>query len=138
MNKIGNIIGDEAKDRNENYQIALSSSTVAALREYKSQSVQNPYDLVICTSKGTPMSPANLRREWQRLIRLRQVPQIRFHDLRHTHASLMLKQGEHVKVVSERLGHSKIQMTLDTYSHVMPNMQAEAANRFDALLANAN
>ena len=59
---------------------------------------------------------------------------IRLHDARHTHASLMLKQGIHPKVVQERLGHSSIQMTIDTYSHVAPGIQEAAANRFDEIL----
>lgn len=56
---------------------------------------------------------------------------IRFHDARHSHASLMLKQGTHPKIVQERLGHSSIAITLDTYSHVAPGLQEAAANRFD-------
>ena len=60
---------------------------------------------------------------------------IRLHDARHSHASLMLKQGAHPKVVQERLGHSSIQITLDTYSHVAPGLQEAAANRFDEAFA---
>jgi len=56
------------------------------------------------------------------------------HDLRHTHATLMLKAGVHPKVVSERLGHANISITLDTYSHVLPGLQEAAAERFDVLL----
>jgi len=59
------------------------------------------------------------------------VKVIRFYDARHTHASLMLKQGAHPKIVQERLGHSTISITLDTYSHVAPGLQEAAANRFD-------
>lgn len=59
------------------------------------------------------------------------MPKIRFHDLRHTYATLLLKQGIHPKIVSERLGHANI--TLDTYSHVIPSMQKEAAESFDKL-----
>ena len=60
---------------------------------------------------------------------------IRLHDARHTHASIMLKQGIHPKIVQERLGHASIQMTLDTYSHVAPGLQEAAANRFDELVS---
>ncbi len=60
---------------------------------------------------------------------------MRFHDLRHAHATLMLQQGTHPKIVSERLGHSTIAITLDTYSHVLPGLQREAADAFDDLLA---
>jgi len=59
---------------------------------------------------------------------------IRLHDARHTHASLMLKQGVHPKIVQERLGHSTIAITLDKYSHVMPGLQEAAATRFDDVL----
>ena len=62
------------------------------------------------------------------------VKVIRLHDARHTHASIMLKQGIHPKIVQERLGHSTIQMTLDTYSHVAPGLQAAAAARFDEVV----
>jgi hypothetical protein len=61
-------------------------------------------------------------------------PHIRFHDLGHTHASLMLKSGIHPKIVSERLGHASVAFTLDTYSHVVPGLQEAAAERFDKML----
>jgi integrase len=62
------------------------------------------------------------------------VPRVRFHDQRHTHATQLLNEGVHPKVVSERLGHSNIGITLDTYSHVLPGMQEEPAQRVDASL----
>jgi integrase len=62
---------------------------------------------------------------------------LRFHDLRHAHASLMLQQGIHPKVVSERLGHSGVGITLDIYSHVLPGLQAEAAAQLDRLFGTA-
>ncbi len=58
------------------------------------------------------------------------VPKIRFHDLRHTHASIMLQLEKHLKIVSERLGHSRTSITLDIYSHVTPNLQVDAAKKF--------
>jgi integrase len=61
------------------------------------------------------------------------VPKIRFHDLRHTHGSLLIKEGIPVKVVSERLGHSNIAFTTQTYQHVMPGIQAEAAQTYERL-----
>lgn len=60
---------------------------------------------------------------------------IRLHDARHTHASLMLKQGVHPKIVQERLGHSSIQVTLDIYSHVAPGLQQAAAHKFDSIFS---
>jgi integrase len=96
------------------------------------------YDLAVCTSKGTPVNPENLKKTYERLIKEADVPKIRFHDLRHTHATMLLAQWVHAKVISERLGHSNIKITLDTYSHVLPNMQEEAANQIDALLSKSN
>jgi integrase len=65
---------------------------------------------------------------WNRLRDKASMRRITFHDLRHTHASLLLKNNVHPKVVSERLGHSSIQITLDTYSHLFPNMRVDAAD----------
>ncbi|MER9357886.1 tyrosine-type recombinase/integrase [Mesorhizobium sp. M0514] len=72
--------------------------------------------------------------EWVRVLGKTSLPRIRFHDLRHTHASQMLSAGVHPKVASERLGHSTIGITLDLYSHVMPGMQADAAEQVDVAL----
>ena len=71
---------------------------------------------------------------WLRLAKRADLEGIRLHDARHTHASLMLKQGVHPKIVQERLGHSTIAITLDTYSHVTPGLQEAAASRFDEVL----
>lgn len=69
------------------------------------------------------------------LIEKAKVPKIRLHDLRHTHATLLLSKGINVKVVSERLGHSNIKVTLDTYSHVLPTMQQEAVKKLDDIIS---
>src|SRR3972149_4450697 len=76
-----------------------------------------------------------LRGAWRRLAKAAGLERLRFHDLRHAHASLLLQQGVHPKIVSERLGHSGVNITLDTYSHVLPGLQAEPAARLDELLA---
>jgi len=75
-----------------------------------------------------------LTHEWTRLLAKTSLPRIRFHDLRHSHATQMLAAGVHPKIASERLGHSTIGVTLDLYSHVMPGMQADAAEQVDAAL----
>src|SRR5690606_12756602 len=90
--------------------------------------------LVVCTRYGTKVLPRNLNRTWYKLRDKAGVTSIRFHDLRHTHATLMLKQGIHPKIVSERLGHSSIRVTLDTYSHVVPGLQKAAADQFGKML----
>lgn len=90
--------------------------------------------LLFCTEGGEPIHPALFSYYFQRRVRLAGVRRIRFHDLRHTHATHALRAGIHPKVVSERLGHSTITITLDTYSHVLPSMQREAAEAVAALV----
>ena len=83
---------------------------------------------------GTPRAPATLTHAFTKLVRRIGLFGVRLHDLRHTHASLLLQQGVHPKIVSERLGHANIQITLDTYSHLLPGMQEAAADTFDKAL----
>jgi integrase len=78
-----------------------------------------------------------LTRLWERFLGTTTLPQIRFHDLRHSHATHMLSSGVHPKIASERLGHATVGLTLDTYSHVIPGMQADAVARIDAAFAEA-
>jgi len=87
-------------------------------------------DLVF-SNLGKSLLPGTITHAWGKLVNKTRLKAIRLHDARHTHASLMLKQGIHPKIVQERLGHSTIQITLDTYSHVAPGLQAATANRFD-------
>lgn len=103
-------------------------------REFMGERWQD-HDLIFPSSIGTPMSQSNLHREFKLLLQEAKLPDIRFHDLRHTAASLMLKQGVSVKVVQERLGHSDAAMTLNVYSHVIPGMQREAAEKMDEITA---
>jgi integrase len=88
-------------------------------------------DLVFSTVDGKPLRPNTITRAWTVLAARAGLKVIRLHDARHTHASIMLKQGIHPKIVQERLGHSSIAITLDTYSHVSPGLQEAAAKRFD-------
>jgi len=147
LSKDGKKFLSGAKTDSSVRSIKLSNETIAVLKKHKARVAKEKlkcgpdyvdYDLVICTSKGTPVNPENLKRTFERLIKAAGVPKIRFHDLRHTHATMLLAQGVHAKVISERLGHSNIKTTLDIYSHVLPNMQEEAANQIDALLSKSN
>ncbi|AUS09971.1 site-specific integrase [Laceyella sacchari] len=133
------LVFQEPKTKSSRRVIAITDDIVAALKKHKALQNQNKlllgagyqdHDLVVCTSKGTPIIPSNFRRHYKRMIREADVPKIRFHDLRHTHATIMLQLGEHPKVVSERLGHSRTSVTLDVYSHVIPNIQGGAAKKF--------
>jgi integrase len=91
-------------------------------------------DLVFSQFDGKPLLPNTVTHAWIKLVRRNGLGNIRLHDARHSHASLMLKQGTHPKIVQERLGHTSIAITLDTYSHVAPGLQEAAANRFDELV----
>lgn len=93
------------------------------------------HDLIFCTSRGTPLDLPNItRRYFYPLLERAGLPRIRVYDLRHTCATLLLAANAHPKVVSERLGHSSVTLTLDTYSHVLPSMQAGPADQLEGML----
>ncbi|WP_027725456.1 site-specific integrase [Tuberibacillus calidus] len=128
------------KTKSSHRTIDLSDKTIQVLLDQKKKiehekSLDIGYqdnDLVFCTPLGTPLHPSNIRkRVFNKLIEKAQVPKIRFHDLRHTHATLLLQKKVNPKVVSERLGHANVKITLDTYSHVLPTMQKEAVQKID-------
>ena len=89
--------------------------------------------LVFCNG-DSPLHPRTVSRAWTEACHQAGVRVIRFHEARHSHASLLLKQGVHPKIVQERLGHANIQITLDTYSHVVPGPQELAAQGFDDMI----
>jgi len=91
--------------------------------------------LVFCQSNGKPLHGHNItRRDLRQVLKRARVPRVRFHDLRHAHASHLLKQGVPVKVVQERLGHATPAVTLGIYAHVLPHMQEEAAKHLETQL----
>ncbi|MCI0609112.1 MAG: site-specific integrase [Anaerolineae bacterium] len=91
-------------------------------------------DLVFPSGAGTPITASNIRRAFRKLLAASGLPKIRFHDLRHTAASLMLNHGIPVLIVSKRLGHSKPSITIDVYGHLIPSRQEEAAQLMDNLM----
>ncbi|KOS01815.1 site-specific integrase, partial [Paenibacillus polymyxa] len=92
-------------------------------------------DIVIFNLKnGKTVFPANLSKAYKKDVISAKLPHIRFHDMRHTHATMLLEKKMNVKVISERLGHSKISVTLDTYSHVLPSMQQEVADELEQMI----
>lgn len=134
----------EAKTDRGRRTIALDDTTIAALREHRRAQTEERQlmgtayedtDLVFCREDGTPMWPRSLTRAFARIVAAAGLPQIRLHDLRHTHATLALQAGVHPKVVQERLGHATISITLDVYSHAIPAMQEDAAARVAALVS---
>jgi integrase len=136
----GSYVFTEPKSARSRRTIALSPSSVQVLQDhYEKRKLEQTMlgiplkddDLVFSTPDGKPLRPNTVTRAWTMLAARAGVKVIRLHDARHTHASLMLKQGIHPKIVQERLGHSTIAVTLDTYSHVAPGLQEAAAKRFD-------
>ena len=125
-------------------QVALDGATVAALKGWRTRQVAERLalgaayadnDLIFCRADGVPYSPGYISAEFKAQAKAAGLPTIRLHDLRHTHASLMLQQGIHPKVVSERLGHGSTAFTMDVYAHTTPALHADAAESVAALLA---
>ena len=137
----GHLWLDEPKTARGRRTVDLPACAVRALREHRNRMLAEREDLqelVFCDTQGGPVRKSNLvRRSFLPLLRQASLPRIRFHDLRHTAATLLLLEGVHPKVVQERLGHSQISITLDTYSHVLPSMGRDAAKKLDALLGEA-
>jgi len=133
----------EPKTSGSNRVVALGKLTIEKLKKHREiQSKQKTEagkkwqenDLLFPSTIGTPLDPRNIAKHFENLLKEIKIPRVRFHDLRHTAATLMLQRGIHPKVVQERLGHSSISLTLDTYSHVIPSMQGDAADEIDDLL----
>ncbi len=91
-------------------------------------------DLVICTETGTPQDPQNVLRVMQRFCEAAKVPKIRFHDLRHTHAFILLSTGLDIVKVSARLGLANPRVTLEIYAHILPSNQDEVAEIFENVM----
>ena len=123
--------------------IELGQLAVSALRAHRDRQTSlqkqvgshwQDLDLVFAGPKGGPTDPSWSRQVFYKALGDAKLPRVRFHDLRHTAATLALMQGVHPKVVSEMLGHGTIGLTLDTYSHLLPTMHQQAAAAMDAIL----
>ena len=90
--------------------------------------------MVFCNIYGDYLDPAHLRQRFDKLLKEAGLPDVRFHDLRHSAATILLSMGIPAKVVQEILGHSQISMTMDIYSHVMPTLQQDAMNKLNQAL----
>ena len=139
----GKKLQQETKTKSSTRTISLMNQTLVDLQKQRKKVEKlrrtagegyKEHDLVVCTKFGTPIIPRNLLRSFYDLMKKAGVPKIRFHDLRHTVASLMLSNNVNPKVVKEIFGHSDIRVTLDTYSHVLPSVHKETAKQYGDML----
>ena len=130
----GRIETSTPKTRRGRRVVALDSFTVAALARHHEIRATTAGAWIFAGDYGEIPRPSVVTRRFQRIVRAARLPPIRLHDLRHTHATLALRAGIHPKIVSERLGHATVAMTLDVYSHAVPHMQSEAAAQVAALV----
>jgi integrase len=137
------LIFQEPKTLHSKRTIPAPGDSILELRRYKALQAQeklllahayNDQGLVFCQPNGSPIDPRNFTRAFDRLLKQAGLPHIRFHDARHTFATLMLELGESPKVVQEMLGHSRIATTLDIYSHVSLDLEKRASARLNAAL----
>lgn len=134
----------EPKTEKGRRSILLPPFVVEALKQHRARQLEarlkagaawQEHDYVFCTSVGTHLHPTrDVLNQLKVLLAKAGLPAIRFHDLRHSSATMLLSMSVHPKIVQEILGHSQISMTLDTYSHVLPTMQKEAMSKLNELL----
>jgi integrase len=134
----------EPKSARSRRTIALPATVVTALRAQRVRQLKarlvagcrwQDTGLVSTTSTGTALEPRNVTRAFKAILGREGLPPIRLHDLRHSCATLLLAQGVSPRVVRETLGHSQVSLTLNTYSHVLPALQQDAAAKMDAILS---
>jgi integrase len=137
----------EPKTRKSRRAVALDAATIRMLKRQRAQ--QNAHrlafgeayradlDLVFCAEDGSPFKPDTITKRFASLVKAAPIPHLRFHDLRHSHATQLLRAGVHFKIVSERLGHASVAITLDRYSHVLPGMDRQALEALTRLYASA-
>lgn len=139
----GLILENTTKSERGRRSIALTDDAVRQLRIHRKRQAEErlllgetyqDQSLVFCKEDGTFIDPRNFTKHFQRILGEAGLPKVRLHDLRHTHASLLLARDVHPKIVQERLGHSSITMTLDLYSHLAPGLQEAAAATLNGLL----
>lgn len=142
--KKGGFYFAETKTKKSRRKIPVSSSVITALKAHKHKQLEARFklgadyqnlDLVFASEVGTPLMRKNFSdRHFKPLLKKANLPSIRLYDLRHTTATLLLSESVNPKIVQERLGHSSIVLTLDTYSHVLPTMQEDATAKLEMML----
>jgi integrase len=138
------LLEGQPKTAKSRRSLALSARALAGLKRIRRQQAEQKLaagsawkgtGFVFTQPDGKPIDPDALTHDFQDIVRKAELPHLTLHGLRHAHATLLLTRGIHPKVVSERLGHSTISITMGTYSHVLPGLQEEAAQVLDARLA---
>jgi integrase len=136
-------IESEPKTEKSKRSIVLPCVTLELLKKHRISQLEQKlqagvewqdHDLVFCTAVSTPLNPSKLLERFETLLKKADRPHIRFHDLRHSAATILLSMGVHPKVVQELLGHNQISMTMDIYSHVLPTMQKDVMNMLNEAL----
>lgn len=128
------------KTRTSRRTVELDENTLRQLERWRGRLRRDglPHgqdDWMFCNAAGRFLNPESVSQLFERVVRSADLPRIRFHDLRHTHASLLVAAGVPIRVVSERLGHAHPAFTMHTYQHLLPGMSAAAAQQFAALVA---
>lgn len=140
-----NLLAGPPKTASSRRSIALGETPIAllhairgkqlALKEDQGDLYHNPQGYVLTDLQGNPLDSNRLTREFRRIVKEAGLPTATLHSLRHCHASLLLAEGVNIKAISERLGHSDVRLTLQVYSHLLPGLQASAAEALDRILA---
>ncbi|MGI9056997.1 MAG: tyrosine-type recombinase/integrase [Ktedonobacteraceae bacterium] len=144
VNRIGKygLVVSEPKTARSRRNIVLPAFVIGVLKQHRERQQEmrkqaggswREMDIVFCSMVGGYIEPSNLQGWYKKLLKSAELPDVRFHDLRHSAATILLGMGVHPKVVQELLGHSSISMTMDVYSHVLPSMQQEAMKKLDIL-----
>jgi integrase len=144
INRVGTfgLIVSEPKTARSRRKIMLPHFVLEVLRRHHARQQERRVeagiqwkekDIVFCNGYGGYREPSDVHRDFKRILKEAELPNMRFHDLRHSAATLLLGMGVNPKIVQELLGHSSISMTMDIYSHVLPSMQQEAMDKFDDL-----
>ena len=123
--------------------IQLGSDVMEILREARLEYMNDAFEygtgfqnlnFVIHQKDGSPLKPDSMTQKWGRFLEMHNLPKIRLHDLRHSNATALIQAGVNARVVQQRLGHSDVNITLNTYTHVLPEMDKEAAEKLDAIM----
>ena len=140
------VVWSDPKTERSRRNLALDPDTLGALRAHRARQAKEKLalgpayqdqDLIFAREDGSTPHPERLSKIFKSQADAAGLPEIRFHDLRHTYATLALQADVHPKIVSERLGHGDVGVTLNTYSHIIPALEEEAASRVAALLFGA-